>query len=702
MLSYFKSLQQFANRPFAAYFTLALLQLKVMWRIWDYKDLTSGDTSSYFLTAYTWASDWVSDIVWSPLYTTLYGTFLGISSDVYAATILHRLAIVYAATLLVLAVLRRLLPHGIAWIVAAWWAILPINFDTLYEVHLFAIIPTLVACLLILSGFAPWARGGAVAIMAAAAVLVRNELSLAAASIAVVCVIWEIWQYRKAEQKLPIRTYLLSYGMSALAAFSLVLFFYSHSRVKFPELSAYAVPKHTLNICQVYAFGYQQRYSDWVGSPWTECQALMQRQFGQELPSLFQALRANPPAILEHLWWNFSLGLNGIQISLFNATSGSVNPDYAPVQLNTSWIILPTLLVGMVSITGLTILYRDRAYWWQFWLKERVLGWVLLLSVASVGFFVVIPMQRPRPSYLFGLALFLMALAGMSLFVIAQRWQKLQKVPPLLPIIMVALLVTVPSYYMQHPSERRLLGFYRMFAPYQEIIGRSDTVFLTREFTFELCSFLRRAGSCQPVSYNTKAFFARMSPDIPLETFLSNQGVNLFYADENLLAEFKGDQRAETLLARPETVGWRILSVQNAQAHSGLLLDRLSDSPYSFADDLKNNRFKHSGIYEDGWVSKKSSFELAQPEDSTKLIVSGIIPVTSKPSFSSQLQIKIDRQEVLNQTLASGSFNFEIEIPPQEGLRSVSLRFSRAQSLPAPDKRRIAAKLTFIGFKENG
>jgi hypothetical protein len=700
MLSYLKPLQQLANRSWVAYLALALLQFKVMWRVWDYKDLATGDTSSYFLTAYTWAKDWVSDIVWSPLYTTLYGTFLEISSDVYAATILHRLAIVFTATLLVLAVLRRLLPHGIAWVIAAWWAVLPINFDTLYEVHLFAIIPTLAACLLILSKPAPWKRGGAIAIIAAATILVRNELSLATAFMGAVCIVWEIWQYRTV-QKLPMRTYFLSYGIPILAAVSLVIFFYAHSRVKFPELSVYAAPKHTLNICQVYAFGYQQRYSDWVGSPWTECHSLMKRQFGQELPTLLQALRANPPAMLEHFRWNFSLALNGIQVSLFNATSGSVNPDYAPVQLNAAWIIVPTLLTGMVSITGLVILYRDRLYWWRFWLKERMLGWMLLLSVATVGFFVVIPMQRPRPSYLFGLTIFLMALVGMSLFVIAQRWQKLQKVAPLLPILMVALLVGVPNYYIQHPSERRLLGFYRMFAPYQEIIGRSDTVFLTREFTSELCSFLRRAGNCQPVSYNAK-FFSRMPANMPLETFLGNQGVNLFYADENLLAEFKGDRRTENLLTKPETIGWQLLSSQNAQTYNGMLFDRLNDSPYSFADDLKNNRFKSSGIYVDGWVSKKSSFELVQIENPSKLRVSGIIPVTSNPNFTSQLQIKIDQQEVFNQALVAGSFNFEIEVPDKVGLRSVRLRFSKAQSLPAPDKRRIAAKLTFIGFNENG
>ena len=33
----------------------------------------------------------------------------------------------------------------LAWLLAAWWAVLPVNFDTLYEVHLFALLPVLAA-----------------------------------------------------------------------------------------------------------------------------------------------------------------------------------------------------------------------------------------------------------------------------------------------------------------------------------------------------------------------------------------------------------------------------------------------------------------------------------------------------------------------------------------------------------------------------
>ncbi|HEY9630143.1 MAG TPA: hypothetical protein V6C84_22845 [Coleofasciculaceae cyanobacterium] len=705
MLSNLKSLENIANRPVIAYTAIALLQLKAIWRIWDYKDLANGDTSSYFLTAYTWSKYAVSDIVWSPLYTSFYGFFLNISSDVYAATILHRIAIVFTATLLVLAVLRRLLPHSVAWLIAAWWAILPINFDTLYEVHLFSVIPTLVACLIVLSSTAPWARGVAVAIMAAATVLVRNELSLATAAFGCMCLAWEIWQYRTAEQKRPILTYALSYAIPLVLALSLIIFFYVHSIIKFPELSTYAAPKHTLNVCQVYAFGYQQRYSDWVGSPWTECQSLMKRQFGQEQPTLFQAFRANPSAIIEHFLWNSSLTLNGIQVSLFNATSGNVNPDYAPVTLNARWVILPTLLVGMASITGLVLIYRDRRYWWQFWLKDKALGWLLLFCVAAVGFFVVIPMQRPRPSYLFALSFFLMAILGMSLFVIAQRWKRLQRIPAVLSLCMIALILFLPSYYTNVSAERRLLSFYRFFTPFQETISQPNTVFLTREFSSELCSFLRDEDVCQPLSYSDEAFFSSMPADTPIEDFLNQREVDLFYADKNFIAKFSGDSRVEKLLKNPQEVGWRLLSIQNSDAFGGMLFERLSDSTVSFLSDVRNNKFKHTGIYQDGWIGRKSSFDLPQYVQTSKLVISGTIPAYKNPNFKPRLRVKVDGKEIVSQEYPAGDFNLELEVPEQQkqtGLRSISLYFSKAQSLPTPDRRRVSAKLTFIGFKENG
>src|ERR1043166_9673146 len=159
----------------ASYLLILALQAKAIWRIWDFKDITYGDTSAYFLAAKQWTDAFQVEIAWSPLYTAFYGSFLFVTSDPYTATILHRVAIVLLVTTAVLFVLRQLLPPVWALVGAAWWAILPINYDTAYEVHLFALLPILFAWGLILRWDRPWARGAAVAMIVASAVMVRNE-----------------------------------------------------------------------------------------------------------------------------------------------------------------------------------------------------------------------------------------------------------------------------------------------------------------------------------------------------------------------------------------------------------------------------------------------------------------------------------------------------------------------------------------------
>src|SRR5262249_18487529 len=148
--------------------------------------------SYYFLMAYKWFDSFRVNIVWSPLYTAFYGSFLFLTQDVYLATVLHRLFIVLSGSLLVLALLRRLLPAALAWLIAAWWVVLPINFNTLYEVHLFALLPVLAVWLIIQWRDSPWSRGWALALLFLSCILVRNELTIAAGLLSLVCVSYEM------------------------------------------------------------------------------------------------------------------------------------------------------------------------------------------------------------------------------------------------------------------------------------------------------------------------------------------------------------------------------------------------------------------------------------------------------------------------------------------------------------------------------
>jgi hypothetical protein len=195
-----------------AYPVLLAVQARAMWGLWD-KDLTSGDTASYFSMATLWHDHLQVNLAWSPLYTAYYGTVRWlVGGDAVTATVLHRAIIVLVLALLVLALLRRLLPAAIALLVACWWAVLPINFDSLYEVHLFAALPLVGAALLLTHEPGPWRRGTALALLVACAVLVRNEAGFVAILLAVGLAVSE-WRRRRAGAGIPTRRLAVALGV---------------------------------------------------------------------------------------------------------------------------------------------------------------------------------------------------------------------------------------------------------------------------------------------------------------------------------------------------------------------------------------------------------------------------------------------------------------------------------------------------------
>lgn len=116
-----------------------------------------------------------------------------------------------------------------------------------------------------------------------------------------------------------------------------------------------------------------------------------------------------------------------------------------------------------------------------------------------------------------------------------------------------------------------------------------------------------------------------------------------------------------------------------------------------FPGDLMNHQLEYSGVYEDGWVSEAAFFGLAQPAPSTPLVVRGTVPAIGDSTFSTELKVLVDGQELARRTLQPGEFNLRLPVSGQ-GRHRVDLRFSQWQNLPDPDKRPVAVKLAFLGF----
>jgi hypothetical protein len=484
----------------------------------------------------------------------------------------HRLIIVMLATLGVLALMRSLLPPALALLIAAWWAIMPINFETLYEVHLFALLPILAAWLVTTVADTPWTRGTALAILVATMLLVRNELVVGVIVFAAICLVREISEARgmkRAGTESFWRRRMVAYATPLVVALGVFAVFYSRSFVKYPEIIAAADAKHTQNMCQVFAFGYSQRHPEWDLSPWTECGGLAKSVFGYEGPTIVQMITSNPSAAFEHFLWNLSLTFNGLQVSLFNSMSGTVNPDYAPVTRSMVAAVLSCLVLLLLAAGGAEAV-RHWGYWWSSWLRERRGIWLIMLAVFSIALPIIVT-QRPRPSYLFSATLVMMALIGTAVHFLLARNRAVA--PKMLAAIgLPVLLVLVPSYYDTHRSDRPLYTQYERLLPFTELIADGRNRILFGDYNGEFRGYLHLSGE-RPVTYDygiLKSWQAQQS----LDDFLDRRAINMVFIQPRVMPEIAARPEAHPLLDRPESVGWRKLAPSEKENGDWLLLYR--------------------------------------------------------------------------------------------------------------------------------
>ncbi len=119
----------------------------------------------------------------------------------------------------------------------------------------------------------------------------------------------------------------------------------------------------------------------------------------------------------------------------------------------------------------------------------------------------------------------------------------------------------------------------------------------------------------------------------------------------------------------------------------------------TFPADLLHPGLEYSGFYEDGWVSEEAFVYLSQPREPAVLVARGVVPAIGASSFSTELRLSIDGQEIARIALAPGDFDLRLAAPSGTGHRRIDLRFSHVQRLPGRDRRPVAARLQLIGFE---
>ena len=569
-------IREWVIRPLPAYASILLLQLKAVWGMWWARDLTTGDTSSYYVTAHQWSVDGFYNLVWSPLYTVYYGSFIRVTSDAYRSSIAHRLVLVLVTTLLVLALMRRLLELRVAWLAAAWWAVQPANHDVRYEVHLLGVVPAVLACLAQLGPTSPRRRGAALAIMLAGTLLLRIELLVPTLLLAATTALYELRKWRQRDQRAGAgwsRLFVVTApSVAVMLGFVGLL---AASPLSPADLSVVLAGKHTHNVCQVYAFGYQQRHPEWERSPWTECRDLMQRTFGQAAPSMAAAVRANPGAMLEHFAWNVRLIPSGLQVLLFGVTSGGTVPGYEPIR-QTPWALAFSVSLGVLLLGGVTAIASQWSYWWSAWIQPRIWGW-LTLAFVCVGCVGVMVMQRPRPEYIFGLGITIQAVAALCLQAVIRAGRLDTQMARAFPVLMVLLLVAVPSYYpdRSHRGPRPLRELYRALAPYQDLLSARGVTLVTLGYGDDLCNYLSldQTRRCQALHFYELR--REVSDADGLWVLLNARGATALYVNEAMAA----DPLTRAALANAGAAGWEVVMRKATPRGERLLLWRRGNQP---------------------------------------------------------------------------------------------------------------------------
>lgn len=525
---------------------LALL-LKIVWGMWEWRDLTYGDTSSYYVGGHEWLQDgrfkehW--ELAFSPLYRIFYSWFIGAFSNAYAATICHRLAILFILCPAILLLCRLALPRGVAWFIAAWWVILPINWNALYEIHLFGLIMFVAgSCFAGLRDSTP-ARAAGIACFFTGSLLVRNEFLLATGLFGAASAAWEFRSWKKSGASLA----SLARQQFKLAAPSILVllisaFIFRSSFHSWKQLLGDFNFRQRLNISQVYAFGYQQRHPEWPKNPWLHGDELLKQDFGTSEVTFGTLMRTNPMAFWEHIGWNLRLLPSGLQLGMFNCFSGRNTPDFVEFKGGSKFAKIASGIFCVLIVVGLMCLLRRKALWTRFLRGRR--GWCwFAMATTLVPSMVGILTQRPRPSYIFLMSLFLMMLAGLCLSAVLKQLRANRYFNSFSPLLAIPFILFAHSKKdtAQIYSGRPFYEIYQRLYPFRSLFSNKGTVYCAEQGPDEMFMYLGKRYSSDPSDASNPSLTHALSPSLQDGTgaafsqFLSGAKITLLYLDGNSL-----------------------------------------------------------------------------------------------------------------------------------------------------------------------
>jgi hypothetical protein len=333
-------------------------------------------------------------------------------------------------------------------------------------------------------------------------------------------------------------------------------------------------------MAQVYPFSYQQRHPEWKKDPWTQGGELMAEQFKKSRITFSEAFKKNPGAIWEHVMWHFRLLPAGMQWGLFNGHFGEITPDFAPARSRPVRAAVLSVLVLAVIAAGTWLLWQRRARLRRFLKSRRIWSWLALFFLLPPCVVAIIT-QRPRPSYIFPLTFFVMALTGLCLYAILRRLKLWRYFQAALPVWMALIIIAAApeKNTAQIYEGQPLKEMYERLAPFSDYM-QGKRRFASREFTVDFFHLVNR--KTKPVNVLTLGDAMEESA-ASFQEAMDGKRVAVLY----LTATDLKRQGVKDWLASEDAKKWNLLAQHERDGEFWMLLNRSlpSAQPEGLPDD---------------------------------------------------------------------------------------------------------------------
>lgn len=508
---------------------VSLFLLKSNWNIWENYEWAMGDAASHYASGFKAILDFARiRVSWSPLNSLYFGAFGVITGDPFLATILHRIVIVLATTLLFFGILRKLLPGVVAMAMTFWWASIPTNIAPLYTVHLFAHFANLVPVFGFLLSKTERGRGISLALVAVSALFLRNEGVACYLFLSVCLTFFELWR-RKSGKGITLGRFAGSYLAPSVFVFSIWALLAAQSNTGFMGSVEAIRHKSAFNFSQNYSFTYFLQHPETEGNVWYVYDEICERDFGKGCVSVGEAMRENPEAFMNHVKTNVQGIPASVEISFFNARHTERNPDVVTTEVHRFGALSGLVLLCLLWLIGGWLVYQDRAYFLERTFRPHIFAWLCFLGFFLQAIPVATIILARTSFYLTGIA-FLYLLTGLCL------WACWRRLPWSLPekggasIAGLVLVLMIPSLWANrtqpYDAPRAVLSAVDLLR--DEMKSERMTLAASVYQTREVQKFLDPE---ERISVKGMEFLLpALSSEIPFGERLNQEGVDYFFA----------------------------------------------------------------------------------------------------------------------------------------------------------------------------